>query len=127
MNKKRVRRLMLLFYCIPFVFLAMYGDALSGSMMFYGVMLAGFSLLCGIAFMTNNTNVLITGNLFSFFSSAIFTLIYLPGSEWNWYFKPLTPMFLLILITTISVLIHYTIIKLFNTFKNRKQSKLNKI
>lgn len=127
MNKKRVRRLMLLFYCIPFVFLAMYGDALSGSMMFYGVMLAGFSLLCGIAFMTNNTNVLITGNLFSFFSSAIFTLIYLPGSEWNWYFKPLTPILLLILITAILFSIQYTIIKLSNKIMKRKQSKLNKI
>lgn len=120
MYKKIFRRLMLLFYCIPFAFLAMYGDAMSGSMMFLGVMLAGFGLLCSVAVITNNANVLIIGNLLSFLSSTFFTLIYLPV-EWSWYFKPLTPMLLLILITTILFSIQYFIIRLFSKHKKRKQ------
>ena len=40
------RALLLIAYCVPFAFLSVNGDATSGTMLFYGVMFAGFALLC---------------------------------------------------------------------------------
>ena len=38
-----IRVLLLIAYCIPFAFLSVNGDATSGTMLFYGVMFAGFA------------------------------------------------------------------------------------
>lgn len=116
MNKKLKRVLMLLAYCVPYGYLAMKGDATSGTMIFYGFMIVGFGILCRTAIRTNNTIVLIIGNALSFISSYLFTLKNLP-EEWSWYFKPFTPMSLLLLITIISFIIQILIIFRFNKIK----------
>ena len=64
-----VKILMLITYCVPFAFLAVNGDATSGTLLFYGVMVAGFVLLLCSALKTNNIAVLYLGNLLSFASS----------------------------------------------------------
>ena len=66
-----VKILMLITYCVPFAFLAVNGDATSGTMLFYGIMVAGFVLLFCSALKTNNVAVLYLGNLLSFASSYI--------------------------------------------------------
>ena len=64
-----IRALLLIAYCVPFAFLSVNGDATSGTMLFYGVMIAGFALLCWGALKTNNFAVLYIGNVLSFASS----------------------------------------------------------
>lgn len=104
MNKKLIKFLMLMAYCIPYGYLAMKGDATSGTMIFYGFMIIGFGILCRTAIRTHNTIILIIGNILSFISSYLFTLRNLP-EEWSWYFKPFTPVGLLVLITIVSFII----------------------
>ena len=41
-----IRAFLLIAYCIPFAFLSVNGDATSGTMLFYGLMIAGFAFLC---------------------------------------------------------------------------------
>ena len=41
-----IKALLLIAYCVPFAFLSVNGDATSGTMLFYGVMIVGFVLLC---------------------------------------------------------------------------------
>ena len=41
-----IKALLLIAYCVPFAFLSVNGDATSGTMLFYGVMIVGFALLC---------------------------------------------------------------------------------
>ena len=121
MNKQLIRVLMLLAYSIPYGYLAMKGDAISGTMIFYGFMIAGFGILCGTAIRTNNTAILIIGNILSFISSELLTLRNLP-EKWSWYFKPFTPTGLLVLITIVSFIIQILFILGFN--KVRKISRI---
>lgn len=101
---KIIRILLLLLYCIPFAFLAVNGDATSGSMIYYGVMVAGFALLSGIAIITNNTLVVYIGNVLSFISSIIVSVV--SGLEaMSHYFKPLTSHLLIVVISIIALLI----------------------
>ena len=59
MKKIWIIRVLLLFaYCIPFAFLSVNGDATSGTMLFYGVMIVGFAILCFEALKTNNVAIL---------------------------------------------------------------------
>ena len=84
-----IRALLLVAYCVPFAFLSVNGDATSGTMLFYGVMIAGFALLCWGALKTNNVSVLYIGNVLSFVSS--YAVAKLSGLEpMGHYFKPFT-------------------------------------
>ncbi len=105
MNKKLIKFLMLMAYCIPYVYIAMNGDATSGTMIFYGFMIIGFGILCRTAIRTHNTIILIIGNSLSFISSYFLILRKLPSEEWSCYFKPFTPVGLLVLITIVSFMI----------------------
>ncbi|ABW17680.1 hypothetical protein [Alkaliphilus oremlandii] len=109
MDKNLIRFLMFLAYCVPYGYLAMKGDATFGTMIFYGLMIASFGILCRTAIRTNNAIVLIIGNVLSFISSYLFTFKNL-SEEWGWYFKPFTPMSLLLLITTVFFTIQVLII-----------------
>ena len=69
-----IRVLLLITYCVPYAFLAINGDAASGTTLFYGVMVAAFSLLCWGAIKTNNMMIVLIGNVISFLSSYITAL-----------------------------------------------------
>lgn len=116
MNKKLIRFLLVLAYSIPYGYLAMNGDATSGTMIFYGLMVIGFGLLYKVVVRAREPSLLIIGNILSFITSYIFTNRDLPPEEWGWYFKPLTPISLLILITVVSFIIQ--ILLVFNSNKN---------
>ena len=113
-DERSIKVLMLLLYSIPYGYLAMKGDANSGTMIFYGLMIVGFGILCRTAIRTNNTIILIIGNILSFILSYILTSRYLPSEEWSWYFKPTTPIVLLLLITIVSFIIQIIFIFNFN-------------
>ena len=114
----RIRALLLIAYCVPFAFLAVNGDAASGTMLFYGIMIAGFSLLCWGALKTNNVAVLYIGNALSFASS--YMAAKLSGLEpMGHYFKPFTSYSLIAAISVVAVIVH-TIVVLIYRGKNSK-------
>ena len=99
-----IRVLLLIAYCVPYAFLAINGDATSGTMLFYGVMVATFSLLCWSSIKTNNMMIVFIGNVISFLSSYIVAL----SSDLEamaWYFKPFTAQSLLITISVVVTVI----------------------
>lgn len=105
MNRKLIKTLMLLAYSIPYGYLAMYGDAMYGTMLLYVFLILGFGILCLTAIRTDNIITPIIGNILSFISSYLFTLKNLPSKEWAWYFKPLTPISILFIITAVCFVI----------------------
>lgn len=116
-----IRVLLLLAYCIPFAFLSVNGNATSGTMLFSGVMIAGFVLLCWGALKTNNVAVLYSGNVLSFVSS--YAVAKLSGLEpMGHYFKPFTSCSLIVAISVVVLIVH-TIIVLIYRAKKRASSK----
>lgn len=99
-----VRVLLLSAYCVPYTFLAINGDATSGTMLFYGVMVAAFSLLCCASIKTNNIMIVIIGNIISFLSSYIAALSGNLEAK-SGYFKPFTAQSLLITISAVVTVI----------------------
>ena len=111
-----IRALLLIVYCVPFAFLSVNGDATLGTMLFYGVMIAGFALLCCSALKTNNIAVLYIGNGLSFLSS--YTAGKLSGLEpMGHYFKPFTSHSLIVVISVVVLVAHTIIILFFRTTK----------
>lgn len=99
-----VRVLLLIAYCIPFAFLAVNGDAASGTMKCYGVMVVGFSFLCWLALKTQNIVTLYIGNALSLASSYI--VAKLSGLEaMGEYFKPFTSYDLIVVISVVAIII----------------------
>ena len=111
-----IRALLLVAYCVPFAFLSVNGDATSGTMLFYGVMIAGFALLCWGALKTNNVSVLYIGNVLSFVSS--YAVAKLSGLEpMGHYFKPFTAHSLIVVISVVVLIVHTIIVLFFRTMK----------
>lgn len=113
MKKTVLIRILLLFaYCIPYAFLSVNGDATSGTMLFYGVMIAGFSLLCLGAIKINNVPILYIGNAVSFASS--YAAAKLSGLEpMGHYFKPFTSYGLIIAISVVAIIIQTVIVLIY--------------
>ena len=104
-----IRILLLIAYCVPFAFLSVNGDATSGTMLFYGVMIACFVLLCWGAIKTNNVAILYIGNVISFASS--YGVAKLSGLEpMGHYFKPFTSCGLIIAISIVAIVIQTVIV-----------------
>ena len=89
---------LLLGYGVPFAFLAMYGDAAFGTMWLYGLLIAGMGFLCWGTVKMRSFLALILGNLLSALVSAACVAAFLKP-DWAWYFKPLTPQSMLVLIS----------------------------
>lgn len=104
-----IRILLLIAYCVPFAFLSVNGDATYGTMLFYGVMIAGFDLLCWGAIKTNNVVILYIGNVISFASS--YGVAKLSGLEpMGHYFKPFTSYSLIIAVSIVAFIIQTVIV-----------------
>ena len=107
-----IRILLLIAYCVPFAFLSVNGDATSGTMLFYGVMIVGFALLCWGAIKTNNVAIIYIGNMISFASS--YGVAKLSGLEpMGHYFKPFTSYGLIIAISIVATLIQTIIVLIY--------------
>ena len=89
-----IRVFLLTAYCVPFAFLSVNGDATSGTISFYGVMIAGFALLGFGALKTNNVAVLYIGNVLSLFLPVQLQNC-LDWSRWDIISSPLLPTHLL--------------------------------
>lgn len=110
MKKTWIWRICLLIaYCIPFSFLCVNGDACSGTMMYYGFMIAGLALLCWGALKTNNVPVLYVGNALSLASS--YAVAKLTGLDpMGYYFKPFTAYSLIVTISVVALVVQSIII-----------------
>ena len=82
-----IRILLLIGYCVPYAFLSINGDATSRTMLFYGVMVVAFALLCCASIKTNNMAIVFIGNVLSFVSSYI-VATFGDLEAMAWYFKP---------------------------------------
>lgn len=91
--------------CIPYAFLALYGDAVYGTLAFYAILIAASAIICYSSIRTRNILLLYLGNVASFGVSLAATL--LSGlNQMNWYFKPFTDVSLVIAISALTVVIH---------------------
>ena len=104
MKTNFIRVLLLLGYCVPFIFLAMNEDATVGTLWFYLIMIIGFGALCYGSAKTKNSWIVVIGNILSFTSSCIFAWNF-QTPKWEYYFKPFLPNTLIIFETVIAFLI----------------------
>ena len=104
-----VRILLLIGYCVPYALLSINGDATSGTMLFYGVMVVAFALLCWGSIKTNNMAIVFIGNALSFVSSYIIAM-FGDLEAMAWYFKPFTTQSLLIVISIVATVIQAIVI-----------------
>ena len=88
----------LLGYCMPYAFLALWGDAAHGTMLPYLPMAAAFFLLCNAAAKLRSMPVVIIGNLLSAAVSGV-CLTLLGPRDMAAYFKPFTEWSLLLMIS----------------------------
>ncbi len=73
-------------YCVPFVFLGMYGDRIYGSLWPYVLMIVamvGLGWYCG---KTKRIPIALLGNLLSLMTSCLLTHCF-SGDDWNYFFK----------------------------------------
>ena len=104
-----IRACLVIAYCVPFSFLCVNGDASSGTMVYYGVMIAGFALLCWAALRTDNVAVLYIGNGLSLASSyGVAKLTSL--DPMGYYFKPFTAYSLIVTISVVALIVQSIII-----------------
>ena len=109
MKKNILKIILLLFYCIPFVFLAMNEDATVGTLWFYLIMIIGFGILSCASAKTKNSWIVVIGNILSFASSCIFAWNF-QTPKWEYYFKPFLPNTIIIFETVIAFLIQIAIV-----------------
>lgn len=118
MKRNITKALLLLGYCLPFVFFAMNEDATTGTLWFYLIMIAGFGTLCFVSIKTKNSLILVVGNILSFVSSCIFAWLF-QIEKWEYYFKPFLTNQLIIFETIIVFLIQI----IFVVYYSRKSNK----
>ena len=111
-----IRAVLLVAYCVPFAFLSVNGDATLGTMLFYGMMIVGFALLCWGALKTDNFLISIIGSVLSFGSS--YAVAKLSGLEpMGHYFKPFTSYGLIITISIAVIIVHTIIVLIYRAKK----------
>ena len=118
MKKWIVRIILLLAYCIPFAFLSVNGDAASGTMLFYGLMVAAFAILCRGALKTNNVPVIYIGSALSFGASYMAARL-MNLEPMGYYFKPFTSNSLIVTISIAAVICQTIPVLIF--IKNKKK------
>lgn len=122
MKEQIVKVLLLLGYCIPFVFLAMNEDAATGTLWFSLIMVAGFSTLCFVSIKHKKTWIVVVGNILSFVSSCIFAWLF-QTEKWAYYFKPFSPNQLIIFETAIAFLIQIIFVIPYQRKENNQNKK----
>jgi len=116
------RILLLIAYCMPFSFMATYGDATFGSMRMYGIMVLAFAALCLIALKTNNIAIIIIGNILSAVSSYVFMFNSGIGPMGE-YFKPLTSYETVVLVSVIAFACQMIAVKVYKSRSSAKEKR----
>ena len=94
----------LLGYCIPFAFLAMFGDVTFDTMWLYVPAILGYGLLCWFSIRYRSLPVLLLGNVLSCGVSIICVKLF-QTEEWAWYFKPFSAETLVVIISAVALIV----------------------
>ena len=92
-----MKKWLLAAYCIPYAYLAIWGDAVHGTMLLYALMAAAFFLLCKGAAKLRSVATVVIGNLISTAASCLCLAAFGP-QDMAAYFKPFTAWSLLLVI-----------------------------
>lgn len=122
MKNSIVKIMLIMGYCIPFVFLAMNEDATVGTLWFYLIMIIGFGVLCYGSVKTKSPRIVVLGNMLSFASSCVFAWNF-QTEKWEYYFKPFLPNQLIIFETVIVFAIQMIFVIHFKRKANIRNTK----
>lgn len=126
MDEKKSRLILLIGYCVPYIFLCLYGDAVWGTGIIYGVAVAALVALCFLACKTGNIKTVVLGNVFSFLTSQICAML-LGLEALNRYFEPFNAQILICICSVIAILIQaYVISRLTDDRKRQKRMNENR-
>lgn len=120
MNEKKSKIVLLVGYCIPYIFLCMYGDAVWGTGLVYGFAAIAMGLLCVLACKTQNIKFVVIGNIISFAVSESCIVLF-AMEKLNYYFKPFSVHKMACVCTVIAILIQaYLISRLTDDSRRHK-------
>ncbi len=101
--------MILLVYCIPYVFLGMYVDFIFGRVLMYILALAIMTALSIYCKKTSRIFIAIGGNALTFLTSYLFTA-WLATENWSYYFKAFPATLSTIYFSLIMLLIQVTVL-----------------
>lgn len=104
MDEKKSKIIILAGYCIPYIFLCLYGDAVWGTGWVYAFAAAAVGILCFFACRTQNIKLVVAGNILSFVVSEICVMLF-ALDELSYYFKPFSVHMLVGICTVVAILI----------------------
>ena len=93
MKRKVIGAGMLLVYCVPWVYFALWGDAMRGTMLLYALMIAMHAVLCFASIKTRHMWIAAVGSALSG-AVSLLCVKYSPLVEMSGYFKPFTAVHL---------------------------------
>jgi hypothetical protein len=105
MKPNKYTILLMVVYCIPFVFLSMYDDYKNYSMIVYGLMIMAVWYFAFLAKRKSSFLVLLIANILSFLSSYFWILHVNKIEDWEGYFKPFSSVQLFVFNTVIIILL----------------------
>lgn len=85
-RRKMISLLILVAYCVPYVFLGMYADKTYHALWPYGLMALAMAGLGWYCVKTKRVPIALLGNLLSFLISCLLTQAF-DGDDWNYFFK----------------------------------------
>ena len=85
MDAKKSRTILLIGYCVPYVFLCLYGDAVWGTGLVYAAAAAVVAGLCVFACKMQQIKFVVLGNIISFAVSELCILLF-ALEKFNYYF-----------------------------------------
>ncbi len=124
MDAKKSKFILLAGYCIPYVFLCLYGDAVWGTGMVYGIAAVAVAILCVAACKTQNIKMVVLGNIISFAVSELCVMLFALETL-NYYFKPFNVHMLVGICSVIAILIQAYLISRLTDDRKRSKDILN--
>ncbi|MED3830238.1 hypothetical protein P4575_20615 [Priestia megaterium] len=118
--KKLLSILILLLYCIPYVYLSMHNDFASHSMLMYGIMLISVSILAGASGYLGVWIPVILGNIGSISVSYYLNSKMISVPWWENYFVPLFSVRLFILVSCLIVILQFIFYRVGKKIKQKK-------
>ena len=108
----RMKIVLLILYSFPFMGTAMYIDFQRHSMLGYAMTMLATLALTYVAIKRSALFIIITGNLFSAFFSYILVQMMAIYDGWDGFFKPLSALQLLLVVTILYMMLQWIVIHL---------------
>ena len=93
MKRKVIGAGMLLMYCVPWAYFALWGDATHGTMLLYALMIVMHAALCFVSLRTRRAWIAAVGSALGG-AVSLLCVKYSPLVEMSYYFKPFTAVHL---------------------------------